>query len=91
MFHDRLRLTRIGRGHTLQDICDALNLQMRTYQRYEGGHCQPPLATLVSIADFLNVPTDFLLCRDQYLDSLGVSVDVDLKDLPRHPNGERNR
>ena len=90
MFHDRLRLTRIGRGYTLQEICDALNLQMRTYQRYEGGHSQIPLQTLVALADFLSVPTDFLLCRDQYLESLGVSVDVPLEDLPRRPNGGRN-
>ena len=91
MFNDRLRLTRIARGLSLQDVCDATDLQLRTYQRYEGGHCQPPLDTLVILADVLAVPTDFLLCRDEYLDSLGVSVDVPLKDLPRHPNGGRSR
>lgn len=91
MFKDRLRSSRIARGYTLQDVCDATNLQMRTYQRYEGGHCEPPLGTLVILADFLQVPTDFLLGRDSFLQSLGVSVDVPLTDLPRHPNGERNR
>lgn len=91
MFNDRLRATRIARGYTLQDVCDATNLQMRTYQRYEGGQSDPPLPTLVTLADFLNVSTDFLLCRDDYLLSLGVSVDVPQEGPPRHPNGERHR
>lgn len=91
MINDRLRSARIARGFTLQEVCDGTNLQMRTYQRYEGGHCEPPLTTLVVLADFLNVPTDFLLGRDTYLESLGVSVDVPLEGPPRHPNGERNR
>lgn len=91
MINDRLRLTRIARGYTLQQVCDALNLQLRTYQRYEGGQCDIPLSLLVEIADLFCVPTDFLLERDAYLQSLGVSVDVPLVELPRHPNGGRRR
>lgn len=91
MINDRLRLARIARGYTLQQLCDATNLNMRTYQRYEGGQCEPPICTLVALADFLKVPTDFLLGRDEFLKSLGVSVDVPLIDLPRHPNGGKTR
>ena len=91
MLNDRLRAVRISRGYTLQEVCDAVCLQVRTYQRYEGGQCEPPLQTLVSLANFYNVPTDFLLGRDEYLASLGVSVDVSLASPPRHPNGGRNR
>lgn len=59
MLNDRLRATRIFRGYTLQEVCDATDLQVRTYQRYEGGQCEPPLRTLVILAEFYKVPTDF--------------------------------
>ena len=91
MFNDRLRSTRIARGLSLQAVCDSLHLQMRTYQRYEGGQCDPSLPVLIALADLLNVPTDFLLCRDEYLSSLGVSVDVPREGPPRHPNGDNRR
>ena len=87
MIQDRLRAARIARGYTLQEISDATFLQLRTYQRYESGQSDPPLPTLVALADFLQVPTDFLLYRDDYLASIGVSVDVPREGPPRHPNG----
>ena len=90
MFCDRLRATRINRGYTLQRTADALGIPLRTYQNYEGGNREPHLALLVSIAELFNVPTDFLLCRDDYLNSLGVSVDVSLKCPPRHPTPQKN-
>lgn len=91
MFHDRLRATRISRGYTLQKVADALGIPLRTYQNYEGGKREPNLLLLVDIADFLQVPTDFLLGRDDYLKSLGVSVDVSLACPPRRPKPQKNR
>lgn len=91
MIADRLRCTRFFRGKTLQQVSDDTGIQLRSYQRYEGGQCEPPLSNLVILADYFRVPTDFLLGRDDYLRSLGVSVDVPLKNLPRHPNGGKHR
>ena len=91
MFHDRLRATRISRGYTLQKVADALGIPLRTYQIYEGGKREPNFLLLVDIADFLQVPTDFLLGRDDYLEFLGVSVDVSLACPPRRPKPEKNR
>lgn len=91
MFCDRLRATRINRGYTLQRTADALGIPLRTYQNYEGGNREPHLALLVSIAELFNVPTDFLLCRDDYLNSLGVSVDVSRECPPRHPTPQKSR
>ncbi|MCI8510800.1 MAG: helix-turn-helix transcriptional regulator [Lachnospiraceae bacterium] len=90
MFHDRLRATRISRGFTLQKTADALDIPLRTYQNYEAGEREPHFALLSSIADFFNVPTDFLLGRDDYLKSLGVSVDVSLECPPRRPKPQKN-
>ena len=91
MFNDRLRAVRLARGFTMQQVADAINVQLRSYQRYEGGHFEPALQTLAAIADFLSVPTDFLLERDEYLHSLGVSFDLPLAYPPRHPKQQSNR
>ena len=91
MFNDRLRSARIFRGYTLQKTADALGLSLRAIQKYEGGEREPNLSLLVEMADFFDVPTDFLLGRDDYLCSLGVSVDVPPEGPPRHPKPQRNR
>jgi len=90
MFNDRLRATRISRKITQQQIADAIGIALRSYQRYESGDIEPPYISLISLANFLNVPVDFLLERDDYLRSLGVSVDVSLKCPPRRPNSQKH-
>lgn len=90
MFKDRLRSARIFRGYTLQKTADLLGLALRTYQKYEGGDREPNLSLLVEIADLFDVPTDFLLGRDDYLKSHGVSVDVPPEGPPRHPRPQKN-
>ena len=91
MFCDRLRACRMARGFTLQETDDAIDVSLRTYQKYEGGQVYPDFAHLVGIADFLNIPTDFLLERDGYLKSLGVSVDVPPEGPPRRPRSQKSR
>lgn len=90
MFNDRLRATRISRGYTLQKTADELGIPLRTLQNYEAGVREPNLLLLISIADLLNVPIDFLLGRDDYLNSLGVTVDVSLECPPRRPKPQKN-
>lgn len=91
MFKDRLRATRIYRGYTLQKTADAIGIALRSYQKYESGDSEPAFDYLVGLADFLDVPTDFLLGRDSYLKSLGVSVDVPPEGPPRHPKPQKSR
>lgn len=85
MFNDRLRATRIYRGITQQKTADAMGVSLRHYQKYESGEVEPDYMGLVEVSDFLNVPADFLLGRDDFLKSLGVSVDVSLECPPRRP------
>ena len=91
MFNDRVRSARISKGLTLQKMADRLDLALRTYQNYESGDREPHYDMLVQIADILDIPTDFLLGRDEYLKSLGVSVDVPPEGPPRHPKPQKNR
>ncbi len=91
MFNDRLRATRISCGITQQKTADAIGVFLRHYQKYESGEIEPDLKRLTELADLFNVPTDFLLERDNYLNSLGVSVDVSLACPPRRPKSQKNR
>lgn len=68
-FPHRLNVTRKSKGFTAQYMADMLAVSLRTYRNYESGHSSPTLQTLVQIADILNVSTDYLLCRDEYLRS----------------------
>lgn len=75
MINERIRALRIRDKLTQQKMADILNISLNGYQKYEQAERAPSLDCLVKIADIFNVPTDFLLCRDDYLKSLGVSVD----------------
>lgn len=75
VFNKRLRGMRMKRGFTQQKLADQLNIALRTYQCYETGTRCPNFYTLVQLADILNVSIDWLLGRDEFLKSLGVSVD----------------
>ena len=75
MFNKRLRDIRMKRGFTQQKLADTLNIALRSYQCYETGTRRPSYELLIQIGDILHVSIDFLLCRDDFLQSLGVSVD----------------
>lgn len=90
MFNDRLRSTRISKKFTQQEAADAAGITLRSYQRYESGDIEPPYISLIALANLFSVPTDFLLERDDYLKSLGVSVDVSLASPPRRPKSQKN-
>lgn len=76
MFGKRLNQLRKYRGYTALQMANILSVSLRTYRHYESEHSSPSLSTLIKIADTLDVPIDWLLGRDDYLKSLGVSVDV---------------
>ena len=76
MFNIRLNQTRKNKGFTAKQMADFLHMGLRSYRNYESGDRKPPLDTLVLIADKLDVSTDFLLCRDEFLKSHGVPFDV---------------
>ena len=78
MFGKRLRAARMARKFTQQYVADTLGMTVNAYQKYEQSERFPSLDTLVKLANLFNVPTDWILCRDDYLESLGVFVDVPL-------------
>lgn len=75
MFGARLRTLRMKRRLTQQNMADMLGVSLNAYQKYEQSERSPAFDMLVKIADILKVPTDYLLGRDEFLRSIGVSVD----------------
>lgn len=75
MFNKRLREMRMKRGFTQQRLADMLDIALRSYQCYETGTRTPNYDLLILIADTLDVSLDFLLGRDDFMKSHGVSVD----------------
>lgn len=75
MFHIRLNKTRKEKGITAQQMADLLHINIRSYRAYESANRSPNLEFLVKIADILDISTDYLLCRDDFLKSHGVSFD----------------
>ena len=75
MFQSRLNKTRKSKGITAQQMADYLGIHIRAYRKYESGDTSPHIATLVKIADKLEVSTDYLLCRDDFLKSHEESAD----------------
>lgn len=74
MFNSRLREMRIKRGFTQQQMADSISVALRSYQCYETGTRKPSFELLVNIADVLNISTDYLLGRDEFLTSHGISI-----------------
>ena len=66
-FGERLNVTRKQQGRTAQEVANVLGIGLRSYRAYESGNREPSFSLLVLLADFLDVSTDYLLCRDEFL------------------------
>lgn len=75
MFNKRLRQMRMKRGFTQQRLADTLDIALRSYQCYETGTRTPNYELLIRIADVLDVSLDYLMGRDEFMKSHGVSFD----------------
>ena len=73
MFYMRLKESCMKCSFTQQNIADKLGLSLNAYQKYEQKEREPSLDTLIRIADILDASIDFLLCRDEFLQSHGIS------------------
>lgn len=58
---ERLKELRLERGLTQHKLADLMNINSVTYLHYEKNQREPPLALLVSFAQFFGVTVDYLL------------------------------
>ena len=68
MRYQRIRHLREDKDLSQQTIADFLNIQQRTYSRYETGEREIPLEALCKLADFHHVSVDYLLNRTDITD-----------------------
>lgn len=62
-FAERLKEARNLNHVKQREMAEYLQIGLRSYQNYEGGQREPDFKTLVALADFLDVSTDYLLGR----------------------------
>lgn len=62
-FSERLRELRQEKGMKQREMADILQIKLRSYQNYEGGERRPDYEGLVTLADYFDVTTDYLLGR----------------------------
>ena len=59
----RLKELRLQKGLTLSQMAALLGMVQRNYQRYETGEVDPPLSKVIALADYFDVPLDYLVGR----------------------------
>lgn len=60
MRNDRLKEIRLSKNYTQKYIADAIQISVRSYQRYESGDRTPNSEVLMKISDILDVSMDYL-------------------------------
>lgn len=61
--YERLKELRKQSGYLQKDIADYLNISKSAYGYYEQGRNEPDIQTIVKLASYYNVSTDYLLCK----------------------------
>lgn len=61
--HNRLKQLRKAKGYTQIRVQMETGIEQALLSKYENGERIPPTETLLKLADFYNVSTDYLLGR----------------------------
>lgn len=60
----KLKELRKQKGFSQDEVANALEITLRTYQNYEYGQREPSIEMIFKLADFFGVTTDYLLGRE---------------------------
>ena len=74
MLQDILKELRQKHNVTAKTVAEAVGILPDTYRSYETGRREPNLKTLVQIADYFQVTTDYLLGRAPQLDPMKLLI-----------------
>lgn len=58
----RLKDIREDRDLTQREVADHLHIRQNTYSQYENGQRGLPIDTLIKLARYFGVSTDYILC-----------------------------
>ncbi|MCL2461370.1 MAG: helix-turn-helix domain-containing protein [Defluviitaleaceae bacterium] len=63
MLSERLKECRKNKGVTQKTVAEFLGINATSYQKYELSLREPNIDTLIKLADYFDVSTDYLLGR----------------------------
>ena len=63
-FSEKLKELRTGKNLTQQQLSDLLKIQRYNISDWEQGRTEPDIKSIIMLADFFNVTTDYLLGRE---------------------------
>lgn len=66
-FTERIALLKTQNKVLQKQVAEAINMPLRTYQRYEYGEREPSMSTLIALADYFDVSIDYLVGRSDVL------------------------
>ena len=69
-FSERLKELRSSRGLTQKQVAEAVNMAPMAYQKYEYGTREPAHKYLIALANYFEVPLDYLTGRSDSLKEL---------------------
>lgn len=79
---EKLKVLREKKKLLQKEVASELNIKSQTYSRYENNLRVPDIHTLVKIANYYKVSTDYLLGVDKdYIDKKQILTDI--KDIQR--------
>ena len=78
VLNERLKNLRLKNGVTQKAIADGVGVTSVSVQRFEYGTAKPKLDTVIKLADFFDVSTDYLLGR------------TDIPDIQKSQTVQRN-
>jgi len=63
---EQLKALRLQKDMSQRDLAQQLGVAHQTYSHYETGKREPSHETILKLAEYFNVPTDFLLARPPF-------------------------
>lgn len=73
MFHERLKLARIKKKITQQELAVMVNTTKASISNYENNRSSPSFEMLIKLADSLECSTDFLIGRTHLLEDVHIN------------------
>lgn len=77
VWYEVIKKLRLDKGLTQREVADIINIRQASYSKYETGDSQPKIETIIFLADFYGVSTDYLLGRVKY----SLKANKELKNL----------
>ena len=63
-FSERLKELRTGKNLTQQQLADSVRMKRYNISDWEQGRTEPDISSIITLADFFTVTTDYLLGKE---------------------------